>query len=271
MTYEHPIYTHRSLAAQARLPALQGDAQHVLLRRLPRLGVPRGRVRLGPARRAGAGVRLVRSALYEGQVVHDRRTGLRNLFRYRVYMWLRRPGRAGRARPAAVGVRAQPPRADHDPLPRPPRRPAAADQGRTWALPRRPRHRARRRPRVAADQRARARLRVQPALGLLLPPAGRRACAASSPRCTTPTASATATCSSRASAAGPSAGKEFYVSPFLTVDGRYRMTLARARRAAVGADGAAPGRRARVRGVADRPAPAAHERHRRADARCATR
>lgn len=29
----------------------------------------------------------MRSALYEGQVVHDRRTGLRNLFRYRVYMW----------------------------------------------------------------------------------------------------------------------------------------------------------------------------------------
>jgi len=29
----------------------------------------------------------VRSALYEGQVVHDRRAGLRNLFRYRVYMW----------------------------------------------------------------------------------------------------------------------------------------------------------------------------------------
>jgi uncharacterized protein len=32
-------------------------------------------------------VRLVRSALYEGQVVHDRRAGMRNLFRYRVYMW----------------------------------------------------------------------------------------------------------------------------------------------------------------------------------------
>ncbi len=30
---------------------------------------------------------LVRSALYEGQVVHDRRTRLRNRFRYRVYMW----------------------------------------------------------------------------------------------------------------------------------------------------------------------------------------
>jgi uncharacterized protein len=33
-------------------------------------------------------VRLVRSCLYEGQVVHDRRTPLRNLFRYGVYMWL---------------------------------------------------------------------------------------------------------------------------------------------------------------------------------------
>ena len=29
----------------------------------------------------------MRSALYEGQVVHDRRAGPRNLFRYRVYMW----------------------------------------------------------------------------------------------------------------------------------------------------------------------------------------
>ncbi|HEX3331063.1 MAG TPA: DUF1365 domain-containing protein [Gaiellales bacterium] len=29
----------------------------------------------------------MRSALYEGRVVHDRRTGLRNRFRYRVYMW----------------------------------------------------------------------------------------------------------------------------------------------------------------------------------------
>jgi uncharacterized protein len=33
-------------------------------------------------------VRLVRSALYEGQVVHDRRAARRNLFRYPVYMWL---------------------------------------------------------------------------------------------------------------------------------------------------------------------------------------
>jgi hypothetical protein len=33
-------------------------------------------------------VRLVRSALYEGHVVHDRRGKQRNLFRYAVYMWL---------------------------------------------------------------------------------------------------------------------------------------------------------------------------------------
>jgi hypothetical protein len=33
-------------------------------------------------------VRLVRSALYEGHVVHERRTAHRNLFRYSVYMWL---------------------------------------------------------------------------------------------------------------------------------------------------------------------------------------
>jgi DUF1365 family protein len=33
-------------------------------------------------------VRLVRSALYEGHVVHDRRTAHRNVFRYGVYMWL---------------------------------------------------------------------------------------------------------------------------------------------------------------------------------------
>ena len=30
----------------------------------------------------------MRSCLYEGQVVHDRRTPVRHLFRYGVYMWL---------------------------------------------------------------------------------------------------------------------------------------------------------------------------------------
>jgi DUF1365 family protein len=33
-------------------------------------------------------VRVVRSSLYEGQIVHDRRAPVRNLFRYGVYMWL---------------------------------------------------------------------------------------------------------------------------------------------------------------------------------------
>ena len=66
-TYEHPIYTLDSLEAQRRLPAISG-AQHRLLRRLPRLGVPRGRLRVGPAGGAVAGVRVVSgSALYEGR------------------------------------------------------------------------------------------------------------------------------------------------------------------------------------------------------------
>src|SRR5262249_38145388 len=79
---------HPREPGRAGAPAVAaGRAQHVLLRRVPRLGLPRGRLRVGPAGRGGAGVRLVRSALYEGQVVHDRRTGLRNLFRYRGYMW----------------------------------------------------------------------------------------------------------------------------------------------------------------------------------------
>ena len=59
----------------------------------------------------------MRSALYEGQVVHDRRSGLRNLFRYRVYMWHvdldelgeldRRLWAFGHDRPALTTVRAR--------------------------------------------------------------------------------------------------------------------------------------------------------------------
>ena len=33
-------------------------------------------------------MRLVRSSLYEGQIVHDRRVGVRNVFRSGMYMWL---------------------------------------------------------------------------------------------------------------------------------------------------------------------------------------
>ena len=59
MVYEHPDL-HARLA---RRPAPAADAlrraQHRLLRRVPRLGLPRGRLRVGRARGAGAGVRLV--------------------------------------------------------------------------------------------------------------------------------------------------------------------------------------------------------------------
>ena len=52
MVYDHPEYTPTSVAAQRRLPAPQHRPDRVR-RGLPRLGLPRGRLRL---RRAGRGV-----------------------------------------------------------------------------------------------------------------------------------------------------------------------------------------------------------------------
>ena len=51
---------------------------------------------------------------------------------------------------------------------------------------------------------------------------------ASSPRCTTPTGSGTATCCGPTTRGRAQVGKEFYVSPFHPVDGRYQMSAARA-------------------------------------------
>ena len=116
--------------------------------------------------------------------------------------------------------------------PRPPRRPGADHPREPRRLP----GRARRRPgrRAGADARPRpgARPRVQPADRLLVPRPRRRARAASSPRCTTPTASGTATCCAPTPPDRATSAKEFYVSPFLPVDGDYRMRAARTRRAA---------------------------------------
>ena len=54
MTYEHPLYTPASVAAQRRLPELNGDRDR-LRRGLPRLGLPRGRLPLGRRRRRALG------------------------------------------------------------------------------------------------------------------------------------------------------------------------------------------------------------------------
>ncbi len=61
MTYLHPTYTAASVAAQKRLASLN-DGPARLRRRLPRLGLPRGRLPLGRRRRRAAGSRLVTAA-----------------------------------------------------------------------------------------------------------------------------------------------------------------------------------------------------------------
>ena len=73
------------------------------------------------------------------------------------------------------------------------------------------------------------RLRLQSGQLLPVPRRGRRACASSSSRCTTRTGSATSTRCVRAAADGPfvaSMAKEFYVSPFIDMEGRYTVHVA---------------------------------------------
>ena len=48
--------------------------------------------------------------------------------------------------------------------------------------------------------------------------------------------------------------KQFYVSPFLTVDGRYRMSFSEPGEPLARADGPDPGRRTDIPGIAHRPA-----------------
>ena len=46
--YAHPVFDRRAIAAQARLPSLQGRADTLVLRRVDRPRLPRRRPRLGP-------------------------------------------------------------------------------------------------------------------------------------------------------------------------------------------------------------------------------
>ena len=211
-----PIRSRRS----AGCPRCPG-ARHGLLRRVPRLGLPRGRLRLGrrvPRWRWGApGDRRRRST--RAQVMHTRPPARRaTLFRHGIYLWLvdlDEPPRLPRRCAASPG-----PRRDH--LGDPDAQRSARTSTRSW-----PTHGIDLDGgRVLMLTNARVLgLRLQPADRVLVPRAATAACAASLPRCTTPTASATATCCGRATRGRGEADKEFYVSPFLTVDGRYRMSF----------------------------------------------
>ena len=103
MRYTHPVYTLDSVAAQSRLPELQAAGNpDRLRRRLPRLGLPRGRSAGRPEGSARAGRLLVSTPtrtptragtdtgpwLYDAVVGHARRAPLHHGFSYAVRPWL---------------------------------------------------------------------------------------------------------------------------------------------------------------------------------------
>ena len=95
MDYEHPIYDLAAVSAQQRLPELN-DGPDRLRRRLPRVGLPRGRLPIrsrGRAdRSASTGVRddaePTTATTYDTVVRHSRQAPIRNRFRYRTRAWL---------------------------------------------------------------------------------------------------------------------------------------------------------------------------------------
>ena len=201
-----------------RLPELN-DGVARLRRRVPRLGLPRGRLPLRRRGRREAGCDLVMTC----PAVRRRDTA--------------RPGRTGAAR------RAQP----QLPVVRGPGRAAAAARPFGWLAGSEARDSLGDpalsiRENVDAflaehgiDLRGgRITMLANPrSLGYVVQPAQRcsgattrrRARCASSPRCTTRTAQATATCSAPTTPGGAETEKQFYVSPFYPVDGYYRMSV----------------------------------------------
>jgi DUF1365 family protein len=169
-------------------------------------------------------VRLVRSALYEGHVVHDRRTEHRNRFRYSVYMWLvdldelheldRRLWAFGHDRPGLTTIRSR----DHlgDPRKTIKRNVLAYLDAHGVDLEG---------GRISLLTNARV-------LGYVFNPLSVYYCHRRDDSLACTVAEVHNTYGQRhcyllepGDRGRAETGKEFYVSPFLTVDGRYRMTL----------------------------------------------
>jgi uncharacterized protein len=169
-------------------------------------------------------VLVVRSALYEGHVVHDRRSQVRNLFRYPVYMWLvdldeldeldRRLWAFGHDRRGLTTIRAR----DHLGNPAAPIKHNLLDY-------------------LAANGVDLAGGRVTlltnaRVLGYVFNPLSVYYCHGGDGRLRCVVAEVHNTYGQRhcyllepGDRGRAETGKRFYVSPFLTVDGRYRMTL----------------------------------------------
>ena len=236
MDYEHPLYTAESVAAQ-RAAGRPRHGDDGLRRRLPRLGLPRGRL---PLRRRGGrhfGVDLVSGAaavpavrptgtqalpalpaLVLGDVRHQRPGPVRHAFSHRVYQWLVDLDDLPDAALVPAAVRRVPGRG---PPRATPARTIKANVERFLGL--RGIRLGARRPGAHAGQRPGPRPRLRPADASSGASAPTATSPASSPRCTTPTASGTPTCCAPTPSGRASADKEFYVSPFNDVAGRYEI------------------------------------------------
>ena len=215
MTYRHPCTPpDRSRPSAGCRPEHAGDR---LRRRLPRLGVPRGRLPVRRRGRRGPGGRLVSAALYTCRITHVRaRPGPAGL----PLLQLPVAGRPGRPAAGPGGAAAAGP----VPRPRPSRRSRRAHPRQRGPLPGAPRHRPGRRPGAHARPRARPRPCLQPAHRVLVPRRDGTLAAVLAEVHNTygerhvyllrPDSRGRAT-----------AAKDFYVSPFLPVTGRYRMRL----------------------------------------------
>ena len=191
MRYTHPMYTPASVAAQARLPSLERRPPR-LRRRLPRVGLPRGRLRVGRARAAASarGDRgdAPRRSTARRSAHEPGRARAATAFQYRHAMWLVDLDDAPDAAAVACAAWCSFDARDHlgDPDAEHPRQ--------RRRVPR---------PSTASTLAAGASLMLANprSFGYAFNPltvywcydARRRAPAASSPRCTTPTASVTAT------------------------------------------------------------------------------
>ena len=181
MRYAHPVYTPASVAAQARLPAAEHEPCR-LRRRLPRLGLPRGRRALrpqggrSPRRTLDLGRRAPAAGADPAHLRHRdqaraRRAGAQ-LFSYRSHTWLvdlddlpRYTGALAPLLRRLAVVRG----------PRPRRRPRPQPAREHRRLPRGARHRPAGRTHPDARAPAHPRLRLQPDLRVLVPPARPRA------------------------------------------------------------------------------------------------